>query len=83
MMLLGTISPENVSTVQHRFLEFIGEIGCVGECRFQILNKSVKQAFLFRGLSVKLLMVLIAGLEGRLLMPFSLWLGSILIRLTC
>ena len=41
-----------------------------------------QQACLFRGLSAQLLMVLIAGLDVRLLTPVSLRLGSIVARLT-
>ena len=40
-------------------------------------QKKKKQAFLFRGLSAQMLMDLAAGVDGRLLTPFSLWLGSI------
>ena len=47
------------------------------------VKKVLKQACLFRGLSVQLLVVLIAGLDNRLLTSFSLWLGSILVRLAC
>ena len=42
----------------------------------------LKQACLFGGLSVQLLMVLIANSEGRLLTSFSQWLGSIVARPT-
>ena len=44
---------------------------------FQRTNK-----FLFKGLSVEVLMVLIAGLDSRLLTQYSLWLGSLVARLT-
>ena len=43
----------------------------------------IKQAFFFKGLSEQLLVVLIADLDGRLLTPFSLWLGSAVARPTC
>ena len=42
----------------------------------------IKKACLLRGLSVQLLMVLIAGLNSRLLALRSLWLGSIAARPT-
>ena len=45
--------------------------------------KSKKQACLFKGFWIPLLMVLIAGLECRLLTVFSLWLDSIIARRTC
>ena len=41
------------------------------------VTKIIKQACLFRGLSIQLLIVLIAGLDSRW---FSLWLGSIITR---
>ena len=37
---------------------------------------------MIRELLVQLFMVFIAGLDGRLLIPFSLWLGSIVARPT-
>ena len=42
-----------------------------------MLKQYIKQAWLFTGLSIQLLMVLIAGVDCRLLTAFSLWLGSI------
>ena len=45
-------------------------------------KKGVKQVFLYRSLSVELLVGLIAGLDGILLTLFSLWLGSIAARPT-
>ena len=47
-----------------------------------IVQKLMKQACLFRGLSVQLLMVLMVGLDCRLYTEFNLWLGSILARPT-
>ena len=67
-----------VYTVKHRFLEFSGEIRCV-----PMLKNLIKEACLFRGLSVQLLNVLIAGLECRLLTAFSVCLGSMTARSTC
>ena len=56
-----------IITVQHGFHELSGEIGFAREYRVGILKESIKQAhFLFRGLSVELLIILIAGLGGRL-----------------
>ena len=46
------------------------------------VKKKIKQARLFIGLSIQLLMFLIAGLDCRLLTAFSLWLGSIIPRAT-
>ena len=42
-----------------------------------MLKKINKIGFLYRGLSVQLLAVLIADLDGRLLIVLSLWLGSV------
>ena len=70
------------STVQHGFLKYSGETGCVRECCFPMFNKEIKQAELFRGTEL-LLMVLIAGLDDRILTSFSLWLGSIVAKPIC
>ena len=69
-------------TDQHGSLEFSGELGCVRVCRVRMLKK-IKQAFLLKGLSVQLMMVLMASLDGLLVTAFSLWLGSIVARPTC
>ena len=67
------------STVQRGFFEFSGEIGCVPVCRVPIIIiKKTKQGCLFRGLSIQLFTVLIAGLDCRLLTTFSLWLDCII-----
>ena len=50
---------------------------------FKVKKKINKKACLFRGFPVQLMIVLIAGLDGRLLTSFSLWLGSFLARPTC
>ena len=74
-------------TVQLGLLEFSGKIGCVRVYRARIKKKKKKkktQAHLFRGLSAQLLLiVLLVGLDGRLLTLFSLWMGYIVARPTC
>ena len=59
-----------------------GVIGCARVCRVRMLNDP-KQACLFRALSMQLLMVLIVGLDCRLLPAFSLWVDIITARPTC
>ena len=49
----------------------------------ECLKKINETNFLFRGYLVQLLVVLIAGLDGRLLESFSLWLGCNVARPTC
>ena len=67
------------STVQHRLLKFCWEIRLFA---VSVLNvkKKIKQACLCRGLSLQLLMVLIAGLHYKLLGVFSLWLDCTIAR---
>ena len=57
----------------------LGRLDVVENAVFKCINKTR----LFRGLSLRLLMVLIGGLDSRLLTSLSLWLGSIVARLTC
>ena len=49
---------------------------CLSILSLNIKKNKIKQACLFRELPVETFMVLVAGLDGRLLTPFSLWLGS-------
>ena len=75
-------------SVQNGFRKFFWEIGCVPECCVPIFRGNnyvtqIKQACLFRGLSVQLLIVLKAGLDGRFFTLFNLWLGCIEARQTC
>ena len=60
----------------------VGEIGCARVCRVRRLKK-IKQDCLFRGLSIQLLMFVIAGLDSRLLTAFSVRLGSSIARPAC
>ena len=55
---------------------------CLSMLCLNVKNKIMK-VFLFRQLSVQLLMVLMAGLDGSLLTSFSLWMGSFVARPTC
>ena len=69
-----------ICLVQNGVREFSVIIGCVRVCRVRIKKKT---ACLFRRLSVQLLVVLRAALDGSLLISFSLCYGSIVARPTC
>ena len=74
---LHVLSSKIYTTAQHGNVEICGGNGYVRECRVQMLKKINEIGFLYRGLSVELLAVLIADLDGRLLIVFGLWSGSV------